>query len=175
MPPPQREPQTLEPEKTDQTQHFPTNEPTAKTQRAAPDFIRTTELVPEVQTQHPPNSEPIIRSVLTQITPTAEGLRPLAPLHNLCRRIRLETSPSVKLSNHGETLPTSFGMHQHLSRRIRLGTLPPAAQLQKHGETLPTSFGMHQRLSRRIRPGILPPATQLSSHGETPPTSSGRV
>jgi hypothetical protein len=52
LPPPQREPQTLEPEKTDQTQHFPTNEPTAKTQRDAPDFIRTTELVP--QTQHPP-------------------------------------------------------------------------------------------------------------------------
>jgi hypothetical protein len=52
-----------------ETKHFPTNEPTAKTRRDAPDFIRTTTLVPEVQTQHPPNSEPIIRSGLTQITP----------------------------------------------------------------------------------------------------------
>jgi hypothetical protein len=62
-------PQTLEPANTDQTQHFPTNGPTAKTRRDAPDFIRITTLVPEVQTQHPPNSEPIIRSILTKITP----------------------------------------------------------------------------------------------------------
>jgi hypothetical protein len=142
-------PQTLEPKKTGQTQHFPTNGPTAKTRRDAPAFIRTTELVPEVQTQHPPNSEPIIRSALTKITPQSRRSPTPSPLHNLYRRIRLDTSPS---SNSQTTLPTSYGTHQRLSRRIRIGTLPPATQLQKHRETtLPTSlFGTQQRLKRRI-------------------------
>jgi hypothetical protein len=44
-------PQTLEPEKTDQTPHLPTNEPTAKTRRDASECIRTTTLVSEVQTR----------------------------------------------------------------------------------------------------------------------------
>jgi hypothetical protein len=92
-------PQTLEPKKTHRTQHSLTNGPTAKTRRDAPAFIWMTELVPEVQTQHPPNSEPINRSVLTKMPPRAEGLRPLASLHNLYRRIMLDTSPSSKLSN----------------------------------------------------------------------------
>jgi hypothetical protein len=63
-------PQTQEPIKTDQTQHFPTNGPTAKTRRDVPALIWTTELVSEVQTQLRPNSEHIIvRSVLTKIPP----------------------------------------------------------------------------------------------------------
>jgi hypothetical protein len=61
-------PQTLGPEKTDQTQHYPTNA-INQLSKDAPDFIWTTKLVSADQTQHPRNSELTIRSDVTKLNP----------------------------------------------------------------------------------------------------------
>jgi hypothetical protein len=175
-------PQTLEPQKTDQTQHFPTNRPTANTRRDAPAFIRTTELVPEVQTQHPPYSEPIIRSVLTKIPPRAEGLRHLAPLHtwhpptsNPAPKPRRDVSDLIRVASapdssaqtwHPPTSNPTLKPRRDVSDLILVASAPDNTAQTWHPPTSNPTLKSRRDAIKRIRTSLDPSCLQTSP-GET--------